>query len=109
MSARESAKRSGIFGFAICGMATGELDEEFKDCLTAVCGELPQDAPKLMQGALNPASILEAIHCGVDLFDASYATVVSLSASLKHPNINKDCAVDICCTHRVTLHACTAE
>lgn len=76
-SARECVKREGVFGYAICGMATGELPEQSRACLQTLNEELPADAPKLMQGALNPISILEGVSYGIDLFDATYATTVS--------------------------------
>lgn len=76
MSAQESAKREGVFGYAICGLGTGELPGQQRDCLAAALDELPTEAIKLVQGGLTPVSILQSIAQGIDLFDATYATMV---------------------------------
>lgn len=74
--ARECAKREGIFGYAICGMATGELPEQASACLSASIAELPGKAVRFLQGSLTPDAMLEAISQGVDLIDGTYATEV---------------------------------
>ena len=60
-------------------MATGELPEQAKACMSAAVAELPTDALRFVQGALTPDSMLDAISEGIDLFDATYVIAVSSS------------------------------
>ena len=84
-SAAECSKREGVFGYAICGMGTGETPRQRRECLQAVTPHLPAERPRLLQGALNPDGMLEAAALGVDLFDATYATQVTpLTTCLSH-------------------------
>lgn len=71
-------KRAGVFGYALCGMGTGETARQRRECAQAALEELPADSFKLLQGALTPDGVLDAIALGVDCFDATYATQVCL-------------------------------
>ena len=56
-------------GFAIGGLAVGETPEkcwEFTG-ITASC--LPKELPRYLMGVGTPIDILEAVNCGVDMFD----------------------------------------
>jgi len=78
VSAAECAKREEVFGFAICGMGTGETPRQRGECLAAVTAQLPPERLRMLQGALTPDGMLEAAVRGIDLFDATYATQVML-------------------------------
>ena len=76
-SAAETAKRSGVFGYALCGFGTGETAEQRRECIEAAVSELPVQSPRLVQGAFAPDALLEAVSLGVDMFDGTYASQVS--------------------------------
>ena len=68
-----------IDGFHIYGEQIAEnMDfSVIKPILTEIISNLPKDKPKLMFGALTPNLIIKLIANGIDVFDSSYATVMS--------------------------------
>ena len=56
-------------GYAIGGLSVGETPEEMYGTLRATMPHLPRDRPRYLMGVGRPEDILEAIACGVDMFD----------------------------------------
>ena len=56
-------------GYAIGGLSVGETREEMLPALAAALEHLPADQPRYLMGVGDPASIVEAVGLGVDLFD----------------------------------------
>jgi queuine tRNA-ribosyltransferase len=68
----ESAQRTvavGFDGYAVGGLSVGESREEMLPALAAALEHLPADQPRYLMGVGDPASIVEAVGLGVDLFD----------------------------------------
>lgn len=68
----ESAQRTVALdfdGYAIGGLSVGETREEMLPALAAAIEHLPADQPRYLMGVGDPASIVEAVGLGVDLFD----------------------------------------
>ena len=76
-SAKEATKREGVFGFAVCGLGTGETSTQLREGLSAALLNLPREKPRLVQAALTPLDMLEAVSKGADLLDCTYASQVS--------------------------------
>ncbi|GIY47287.1 queuine tRNA-ribosyltransferase accessory subunit 2 [Caerostris extrusa] len=63
-----------IDGFHINGSDTENIDFlKMKQILHEILPLLPEDKPRILHGAFEPQIILEAIKCGIDIFDSSYA------------------------------------
>lgn len=80
----ELRKKSAAFltrlpfdGFAIGGLAVGETAEERYRFTGLVTQYLPTDFPRYLMGVGTPIDILEAVHCGVDMFDCIIPSQVS--------------------------------
>jgi queuine tRNA-ribosyltransferase len=73
----ESARRTvevGFDGYAIGGLSVGETRAEMLPALAAALEHLPADQPRYLMGVGDPASIVEAVALGVDLFDCVLPT-----------------------------------
>jgi len=69
---REGAQRTvahDFDGYAIGGLSVGEPREQMLPALAAALEHLPGDQPRYLMGVGDPASIVEAVGLGVDLFD----------------------------------------
>ncbi|XP_013776523.1 queuine tRNA-ribosyltransferase accessory subunit 2-like [Limulus polyphemus] len=73
-----------VDGFVIDGFHWNNSDlgllntfEQMLPILKETVTLLPSDKPRVLHGVLPPDMILEAIKCGIDLFDASYAFAVT--------------------------------
>lgn len=81
-SAEETAKRD-VHGFVIDGFHVNGSDVEhldfskIKPILIDVLAVLPKEKPRILNGAFNLETILEAVKCGIDIFDSSYAYVLA--------------------------------
>lgn len=64
----------GFPGYGIGGYSVGEPHELMLESLPAVCDALPADKPRYLMGVGNPTTILQAIGCGVDMFDCVLPT-----------------------------------
>ncbi|XP_054711693.1 queuine tRNA-ribosyltransferase accessory subunit 2-like [Uloborus diversus] len=77
-SAQETALRPVdgfvIDGFHMNGPQAENLEfEEIKPILLDTINLLPADKPRILYGPLRPEFMIEAIKCGIDIFDSSYA------------------------------------
>lgn len=74
---RQSAEyiaSKGADGNAIGGLAVGEPTDVMYEMIEEVNGILPKDKPRYLMGVGTPANLLEAIECGVDMFDCVMPT-----------------------------------
>ncbi|CAL8467578.1 g7116 [Coccomyxa elongata] len=72
--AAEAAKRSGVAGFSLAGLGSGESREERAALLEATTDALPSHLPRyLLAGAGTPEDALDAMAAGVDFIEGSYA------------------------------------
>ena len=73
----ESAQRTVALefdGYGIGGLSVGETRQEMVPALAAAIAHLPADRPRYLMGVGDPASIVEAVHLGVDQFDCVMQT-----------------------------------
>ena len=56
-------------GFAIGGLAVGETPEKCWEFAGLTASLLPKNLPRYLMGVGTPIDILEAVNCGVDMFD----------------------------------------
>lgn len=61
-------------GFAIGGLAVGESTEELHHGVSVFAPLLPPQRPRYLMGVGYPEDILQAVECGVDLFDCVLPT-----------------------------------
>lgn len=61
-------------GYAVGGLSVGETRAEMLPALAAALEHLPDDQPRYLMGVGDPASIVEAVALGVDLFDCVLPT-----------------------------------
>ena len=61
-------------GYAIGGLSVGEPKEEMFRILTALAPQLPSDKPRYLMGVGTPTDIVEAVRCGIDMFDCVIPT-----------------------------------
>ena len=64
----------GFAGYAIGGLAVGEPQEVMLRTLEEVVPRLPVDSPRYLMGVGTPADIVEAVACGIDMFDCVLPT-----------------------------------
>ncbi len=73
----ESAERTvalAFDGYGIGGLSVGETRDEMIPALAAAIAHLPTDRPRYLMGVGDPASMVEAVHLGVDQFDCVMQT-----------------------------------
>lgn len=69
-----------IDGFHVNGPDVEDIDfSKIKPILTEVLALLPRDKPRILNGAFSFETMLEAVKCGIDIFDSSYAYVLTES------------------------------
>ena len=66
----------GFDGYAIGGLSVGEPVEEMYKVLDWVLPGLPKSLPRYLMGVGTPLQIVNAVSCGVDLFDCVLPTRV---------------------------------
>lgn len=114
----ESARRTvalGFDGYGIGGLSVGETREEMLPALEAALAHLPVDRPRYLMGVGDPASLVEAVHLGVDQFDCVMQTrlgrhgtaltgfgrlnVKRAEFALSDEPIDPDCTCPVCTRH----------
>ncbi len=61
-------------GLAIGGLSVGEKNEQMQQLLADFTPHMPENKPRYLMGVGKPLDILNAIACGVDLFDCVLPT-----------------------------------
>ena len=61
-------------GYAIGGLSVGETREQMYATARATAALLPRDKPRYLMGVGTVRDLVEAIDCGIDLFDCVYPT-----------------------------------
>ncbi|MEP7061270.1 MAG: tRNA guanosine(34) transglycosylase Tgt [Betaproteobacteria bacterium] len=64
----------GFDGYAIGGLSVGEPKEDMQRVLAHIAPRLPQDRPRYLMGVGTPEDIVDAVACGVDMFDCVMPT-----------------------------------
>ncbi|MEP6658583.1 MAG: tRNA guanosine(34) transglycosylase Tgt [Acidimicrobiales bacterium] len=120
----DSARRSacaqnivaiGFDGYGIGGFSVGETRDEMLPALAATCAALPSDQPRYLMGVGDPASIVEAVALGVDMFDCvlptrlgRHGTMLTSTGRLNVKNqqfagsdepIDPACPCEVCARH----------
>ena len=72
----------GFDGYGIGGLSVGESRAEMLPALAAALAGLPDDRPRYLMGVGDPASLVEAIALGVDLFDCVLPTRLARHGTL---------------------------
>ena len=70
----ESLVDIGFDGYAIGGLSVGESKTEMYETLAEIAQYLPMNRPRYLMGVGEPEDILEAIGCGIDMFDCVLPT-----------------------------------
>ena len=64
----------GFDGYAIGGLSVGEPKREMRRLLKHTAPQLPAEKPRYLMGVGTPEDIIEAVKCGIDLFDCVLPT-----------------------------------
>ncbi len=64
----------GFDGYAIGGLSVGEEKSVMYSVLDHLAPKMPKDAPRYLMGVGTPEDLLEAVSCGVDMFDCVIPT-----------------------------------
>ncbi|HMJ74867.1 MAG TPA: tRNA guanosine(34) transglycosylase Tgt [Iamia sp.] len=72
----------GFDGYGIGGLSVGESRAEMLPALAAALAGLPADQPRYLMGVGDPASLVEAIALGVDMFDCVLPTRLARHGTL---------------------------
>ena len=64
----------GFDGYALGGLAVGEPEHERLRILEHMATRLPAQRPRYLMGVGRPQDILQAVRCGVDMFDCVLPT-----------------------------------
>lgn len=74
---KESLDRTveiGFDGYAIGGLSVGEEKSVMYEVLDFLAPKMPADAPRYLMGVGTPEDLIEAVNCGVDMFDCVIPT-----------------------------------
>lgn len=69
-------------GYAIGGLSVGEPFETFAGTMAFTAPLLPEDRPRYVMGIGTPEYILEAIGCGIDMFDCVFPTRIARNGTI---------------------------
>jgi len=64
----------GFDGYAIGGLSVGEPKSDMVRILRQVAPQLPEDKPRYLMGVGTPSDIVQAVQCGIDMFDCVLPT-----------------------------------
>ena len=78
-------ERIGFPGYGIGGLSVGESKAAMYGMLARLHPVLPQDKPRYLMGVGSPEDLLEAVGCGVDLFDCVLPTRLARHGALFAP------------------------
>jgi queuine tRNA-ribosyltransferase len=74
LSSLEKLISIGFDGYAMGGLAVGEIQEEMFDILNKTVSYMPKDKPRYLMGVGTPSDILGAVKSGIDMFDCVMPT-----------------------------------
>jgi tRNA-guanine family transglycosylase len=66
-----------VHGVYVSGLGTGESVGIRQEILREVVARVPKDKLRMVSGVSNPIEILEAVRCGVDVFDAGFVDLAT--------------------------------
>ena len=72
----------GFDGYAIGGLSVGEEKSAMFDVVSEIAPRLPEDKPRYLMGVGTPEDIVNAVSCGVDMFDCVMPTRNARNGSL---------------------------
>ena len=72
----------GFDGYAVGGLSVGEPRAQMLPALAAAVALLPSDRPRYLMGVGDPASLVEAVALGVDMFDCVLPTRLARHGTL---------------------------
>jgi queuine tRNA-ribosyltransferase len=72
----------GFAGLAVGGLAVGESEAEREQVLEALMPHMPADKPRYLMGVGRPEDIIDAVRCGIDMFDCVMPTRHARNAHL---------------------------
>src|SRR5580658_4825842 len=64
----------GFHGYAVGGLAVGEPQDVMLKIVAETTPVLPADRPRYLMGVGTPDDLLEAVACGIDMFDCVLPT-----------------------------------
>ncbi len=64
----------GFDGYAIGGLSVGEEKKVMYEVLDFLAPKMPADSPRYLMGVGTPEDLIEAVNCGVDMFDCVIPT-----------------------------------
>jgi queuine tRNA-ribosyltransferase len=70
----EGLTRIGFDGYAIGGLSVGEPRGEMRRILAGIAPQLPADRPRYLMGVGTPEDLVDAVGCGIDMFDCVLPT-----------------------------------
>ena len=73
----ESLERTvdvGFDGYAIGGLSVGEEKSVMYEVLDFLAPKMPAESPRYLMGVGTPEDLIEAVNCGVDMFDCVIPT-----------------------------------
>ena len=74
---KESLDRTvdiGFDGYAIGGLSVGEEKSVMYQVLDFIGPKMPENAPRYLMGVGTPEDLIEAVRCGIDMFDCVIPT-----------------------------------
>jgi len=72
----------GFDGYAIGGLSVGEEKSAMVEVISTVAPRLPADKPRYLMGVGTPEDLVNAVACGVDMFDCVMPTRNARNGSL---------------------------
>jgi len=70
----DGLKNLNFDGYAIGGLSVGESKEDMLRILKSVIDLMPENKPRYLMGVGTPEDLVEAVFCGVDMFDCVLPT-----------------------------------
>ena len=70
----EKTVEIGFDGYAIGGLSVGEEKSVMYEVLDFIAPQMPKDSPRYLMGVGTPEDLIEAVNCGVDMFDCVLPT-----------------------------------
>lgn len=108
----EKTVEIGFDGYAIGGLSVGEEKSVMYGVLDFIAPQMPSDSPRYLMGVGTPEDLIEAVNCGVDMFDCVLPTrngrtggaftsrgklnIRNAKFALSDEPLDPDCACSVC-------------